>query len=360
MDVVAVSLAQNNRCYEVIVADDWQGLGPFIRGCVDSPHAFVVADTNTLPLAGAVQSALLDAGHRVDSAVLPPGESQKTLSSAAILYDQLSDVGAGRDTLVVAVGGGVIGDLAGFVAATYMRGLPLLMVPTTLLAMVDSSVGGKVAVNHWRAKNLIGAFHQPIGVWANLIALVTLPDREFRCGLAEVVKYGVVLDAELFDYLESRAESILDREPSVLAHIVGRSCRLKADIVTRDERETAGARAILNYGHTFGHAFEQAAAYEGWRHGEAVAVGMACAARLAVQRGLLSRDVAERQQHLLERFGLPVVPEAWPLDGIVAAMRHDKKSLGSRLRLVLPDRLGHAALVGDVSDEEVRQALQVE
>ncbi len=224
------------------------------------------------------------------------------------LYDQLAHMDADRATLVVAVGGGVVGDLAGFVAATYARGLPLLMVPTTLLAMVDSSVGGKVGINHPQGKNLIGAFHQPVGVWIDIAALATLPDRAFRSGLAEIVKYGVSLDAALFSYLEEHADAIIRREPATIRHIVVRSCELKAAIVEQDEREESGLRAILNYGHTFAHAFESASGYSGWLHGEAVAAGMACAARLAENRGLIPPELTQRQRDLLIRFGLPIAP----------------------------------------------------
>jgi 3-dehydroquinate synthase len=288
----------------------------------------------------------------------PAGESQKSLASASRLYDALADLHADRTTLIVALGGGVIGDLTGFVAATFNRGLRLFMVPTTLLAMVDSAVGGKVGVNHARAKNLIGAFHQPAGVWMDTALLATLPDREYRSGLAEVVKYGVILDAELFTYLELNAQAILHREPEAVRHIVARCCQLKAGIVQQDEREEKGLRVILNYGHTFAHAFETVAGYGSWLHGEAVAAGMACAARLAVQRGLISTEVALRQDRLLARFSLPVAPGHWPVDELLTVMLNDKKSLNGRLRLVLPCRLGHVALFNDIPESEVRHTLE--
>jgi 3-dehydroquinate synthase len=264
---------------------------------------------------------------------------------------------ADRRTLVAAVGGGVVGDLAGFVAATYSRGLPLLMVPTTLLAMVDSSVGGKVAVNHPRAKNLIGAFHQPIGVWIDTDTLASLPPRDYRSGLAEVVKYGVILDADLFVYLEQNAEAILRREPEVVRHIVARCCRLKADVVEQDEREESGYRAVLNYGHTFAHAFEMAAGYGQWLHGEAVAAGMVCAGRLAQRRGLIPPEVTDRQLRLLARFGLPTKPEPWPINALLAAMRSDKKAVAGQLRFVLPKRLGEVAVFSDVPEAMVVEVL---
>src|SRR5262249_23592721 len=197
------------------------------------------------------------------------------------------DLRADRQTLIIAVGGGVVGDLAGFVAATYARGLHLLMVPTTLLAMVDSSVGGKVAVNHLRAKNLIGAFHQPVGVWSDTQTLETLPDREYKSGLAEVVKYGVIMDAGFFVYLEEKVKAVNRRDSEVVRMVVARCCRLKADIVEKDEREQSGLRMALNYGHTFAHAFETVTGYGRWLHGEAVAAGMVCAGRLAARRGLI-------------------------------------------------------------------------
>jgi 3-dehydroquinate synthase len=259
---------------------------------------------------------------------------------------------------VVAVGGGVVGDLAGFVAATFNRGLDLLMVPTTLLAMVDSSVGGKVGINHPRGKNLIGAFHQPAGVLIDTALLDTLPDREYRSGLAEVVKYGVILDAELFAWLEAHAAGVRDRRPDAVRHIVGRSCRLKADVVERDERELTGLRAVLNYGHTFAHAFETVAGYGTWLHGEAVAAGMVCASRLAELRGLVGADVTARQVRLLEAFGLPTAPLAWSIDELVAVMRTDKKAEAGRLRFVLPTRLGEVRLFDDVAEDQVRAVLR--
>jgi 3-dehydroquinate synthase len=301
---------------------------------------------------------LVQAGFEVQCLTLPAGEAVKSLSSASRLYDVLADSRADRKTLVVPVGGGVIGDLAGFVAATFSRGLPLVMVPTTLLAMVDSSVGGKVGINHPKAKNLIGAFHQPIGVWIDTAVLETLPDREYRSGLAEVVKYGVILDADLFAYLERNADAVLAREPESVRHVVARCCRLKADVVERDEREETGLRAILNYGHTFAHAFETVAGYGAWLHGEAVAAGMACAARLAVHRGLIPSDLAERQDYLLARFGLPTRPEPWPIEELLSVMRSDKKNVAGRIRLVLPRRLGEVALFDDVGEAAVRQTLE--
>jgi 3-dehydroquinate synthase len=355
--IVHVNLAQ--RSYEIVIApNDGAGLGGFARQRAPGTIAFVVTDEHVADHARAVADTLTAAGFRPNVVIIPPGEEQKALATAAGLYDRLADLDADRKTLVVAVGGGVIGDLAGFVAATYARGLPMLMVPTTLLAMVDSSVGGKVGVNHPKGKNLIGAFHQPIGVWIDIAALATLPDREYRSGLAEVVKYGVILDAELFAFLEANAEAIVRREADVVRPIIARCCRLKADIVEKDEREETGLRMVLNYGHTFAHAFEAVSGYGTWLHGEAVAVGMICASRLAEQRGLIAHSLTQQQEALLQRFGLPTVPKPGPAAEWLGAMRRDKKALAGRLRFILPRRLGEATLFEDIAESEVRRVLE--
>jgi 3-dehydroquinate synthase len=354
VNIVGVELGP--RRYDIAVTSgDPRGLGPFARARLRGSAAFVVGDKHVRPHAGAAEEALAAAGFRTALEILPSGEAQKALSVASYLYDRLADLRTDRRTAVVAVGGGVVGDLAGFVAATYNRGLPLLMVPTTLLAMVDSSVGGKVAVNHPKAKNLIGAFHQPAGVWIDTAALDTLPDREYRSGLAEVVKYGVILDADFFAWLEANAAAVLGREPAAVRHVVTRCCRLKADVVEKDEREE-GLRAVLNYGHTFGHAFEAAGGYGAWLHGEAVAAGMVCASRLAERRGLVGPEVTARQRRLLEAFGLPAAPPPLPADALLEAMRIDKKAEAGRLRFVLPRRLGEVALA-DIPEEDVRAVL---
>jgi 3-dehydroquinate synthase len=348
------------RAYDIfITSGDLAGVGEFARQRCAGRMALVVTDEHVGPRHEApVIRALGQAGFEVHSVTLSAGEAVKSLASASRLYDVLADLRADRKTLIVPVGGGVIGDLAGFVAATFNRGLPLLMVPTSLLAMVDSSVGGKVGINHPKVKNLIGAFHQPVGVWIDTAVLRTLPDREYRSGLAEVVKYGVILDADLFTYLEANADAIVAREPESVRHVVARCCRLKADVVERDEREETGLRAVLNYGHTFAHAFETVAGYGAWLHGEAVAAGMACAALLAVERGLIAAEIADRQDRLLARFGLPTRPEPWPIDELLSVMRSDKKNVAGELRLVLPRRLGEVALFKDVPEAAVRQTLE--
>jgi 3-dehydroquinate synthase len=346
------------RSYDIAIGSQFlDGVGEFARERAKGKSAVVLADEQVGPHAAKVRASLEQAGFKTAHAVVPSGESSKSLDQASKLFDVLIDLPADRRTLVVAVGGGVMGDLGGFVAATYARGIPLLMVPTTLLSMVDSSVGGKVGVNHARAKNMIGAFHQPIGVFIDVATLDTLPEREYRSGLAEVVKYGVILDADFFAWQEANADAILRREPAAVQKIVRRSCELKAFVVERDEREETGLRAMLNYGHTFAHAFETAAGYGSWLHGEAVAAGMICASRLAERRGLIAGDITERQLRLLQRFQLPIQPERWNIDAMIATMRTDKKSVGGQLRFILPKRMGEVALFDDVPEADVRAVL---
>ncbi|MFN9200360.1 MAG: 3-dehydroquinate synthase, partial [Planctomycetaceae bacterium] len=322
-----------------------------------SRSALVVTDVNVLEThAGQVVRSLREAGWRCEVEALPAGETTKSLEQANRLYDRLIDLQADRHTLVVAVGGGVIGDLAGFVAATYARGIPFVQIPTTLLSQVDSSVGGKVGVNHPRAKNMIGAFYQPLGVLIDTSLLETLPDREYRAGLAEVVKYGVILDASFFEYLETHVAELNRRIPEVLRHVVARSCRLKADVVEHDEFERTGLRAVLNYGHTFAHAFEALCGYGELLHGEAVAIGMVYASRLADRLGRIPVELTTRQEQLLRRLSLPVRlphPKALPIDSLLGRMQLDKKTVGGQLRFVLPSRLGHVELVDGVPPAEV-------
>jgi 3-dehydroquinate synthase len=322
-------------------------------------HAVVITDQNVeTPHAQRAAESLAQAGARVDVLVVEAGEETKSVESAAALWDQLLAVGADRKSVVVAVGGGVVGDLAGFVAATYARGLPLVQVPTTLLAQVDSSVGGKVGVNLTGAKNMVGAFWQPAGVLIDTAVLATLDDREYRCGLAEVVKYGVILDAEFFAYLEAHVDQLAGRDAAALEHVIARCCRLKADVVEADERELTGLRSVLNYGHTFAHALESVTGYATYMHGEAVSVGMLAASRLAERLGRVDRAFTERQRGLLVALGLPVDFPAADHDALMAAMAHDKKVEHGRLRFVLPTRMGHVELVDNVPEADVRAALE--
>jgi 3-dehydroquinate synthase len=365
---IRLDVALGPRSYPIAVVSGASGeLGAFSRSALEETwagkacrSALLVTDRNLAPLphTEVCRAALERAGLACRLAVVPPGEATKSLESAAALYDELVAMKADRHTLVVALGGGVVGDLAGFVAATYARGIPLLMVPTSLLAQVDSSVGGKVGVNHPRAKNIIGAFHQPIGVWIDTDTLATLPPRELRCGLAEVVKYGVILDAAFFHDLEAEAGAILAREPDALRRVVARCCRLKADVVTRDEREETGLRAVLNFGHTVGHAIEAVAGYSGsFQHGEAVAAGMVAECRLAERLGWIGPDLTDRLIRLLNCFGLPTSISGLDPDLLLEGMSRDKKNQGGKVRFVLPRCLGQVELTDAASIEDVRLAL---
>jgi len=356
--IVHVRLAE--RSYEIhIGVGNLAQLPDLLRTCGKVTQAVVVTDSNVQsPHAEQVLADLQRAGIGADLRVVPAGEVSKSVENAHWLWRELVRLRADRRTFVVAVGGGMVGDLAGFVAATFARGVPLFQVPTSLLAQVDSSVGGKVAVNLPEAKNMVGAFYQPRGVLIDVATLKTLPDREYRSGLAEVVKYGVILDCDFFAYLENHVLGLLAREPLTLRDVVARCCRLKADIVEQDEREETGLRAVLNYGHTFGHALETLGTYDEWLHGEAVAIGMMCAARLAHRVGWISEDLVIRQRQLLAALGLPVeLPKLDPQQ-MLDAMSRDKKVVHGKLRFVLPRRLGHVELAEDVPAELVREILQ--
>jgi 3-dehydroquinate synthase len=366
---IAVRVALGPRSYDVRVLTDggaWTGLSGFARCALDATwsgrtcrRALVVTDASVAARAPAVVAALAEAGITATVAVVPAGEPSKSLDRAADLYDELVRLRADRHTAVVALGGGVTGDLAGFVAATYARGLPLIMIPTTLLAMVDSAVGGKVGVNHPRAKNIIGAFHQPVGVWIDTEVLTTLPPRQLRCGLAEVIKYGVILDPCFFARLEEGAAAILAGDPAALRLIVAHSCRLKAEVVARDEREETGLRAILNFGHTIGHAVESVAGYSTRiQHGEAVAIGMATEARLAEHLGWIAPATVARIAALIERFGLPTtVPEDLDPIALFEAMSRDKKNQRGQIRFILPRDLGRVELTDSPREVDVRCVL---
>jgi 3-dehydroquinate synthase len=291
------------------------------------------------------------------SIIIPPGESQKNLSRANALFTTLLERRIGRKSVVIALGGGVVGDLAGFIAATYQRGVTLIQVPTTLLAQVDSSVGGKTAVNHPLGKNMIGAFYQPRFVWIDGATLQTLPRREVICGLAEVIKYGVIFDAEFFAFLESHLDALVDLEPAAVMHIQARCCELKARVVSEDEREI-GLRAVLNYGHTIGHALESVGKYRTLKHGEAVLLGMAAEAFIARQMGLLSADVLERIEAFVTRIPVPLKKETFTPSNILEAIQRDKKTVAGKTRFVLPVRLGEVQIFDDIEPELIRLSLK--
>ena len=313
--------------------------------------AHIVSDDGVFPLYGArVTRILEDAGFEVDSLVVPQGERSKSFETAVKIYDWLVDCRAERGDNIVALGGGVVGDLAGFVAATFLRGLPLVHVPTSLIAMVDSSIGGKVAVNHPRGKNLIGAFYQPRLVVADTQALTTLPRRELVSGWAEVVKHAMIRDPKLLELLEPQVEGLLALEKVITDEVVARNAAIKARIVSEDEKER-GIRVILNYGHTIAHGLEAATNYERFLHGEAVSIGMMGAAIISSDIGLLPPEVVERQEALLKRFGLPTTFSAVNIQHLLQATELDKKVRGKRIRWVLLRGIVQPVVRDDISRE---------
>src|ERR1700733_1468208 len=317
----------------------------------------LVSNTTVAPLyAASLAGALLQ--RRIVEAILPDGEAHKTLANVARLIDVLVANRFGRDCTLVALGGGVVGDSAGFAAATYQRGVAYLQVPTTLLAQVDSSVGGKTGVNHPGGKNLIGAFHQPKAVLADVRTLATLPQRELRAGLAEVFKYGLICDAPFFDWLERNLDALLARDTNALMHVIRRSCEIKAQIVGHDEYER-GERALLNLGHTFAHAIEAVTGYNRWLHGEAVGAGLLIAATFSHECGLMAGSDVERIKRLLERTGLPVDVRDVTITAAVEHMKMDKKVQGGRIRLVVPRAIGECFVSTDYTDAALNRALAV-
>jgi 3-dehydroquinate synthase len=340
-DTRSITVELGERSYPIVIGSGLLGGGFDLAAHVGGPDCLVVTNETVEPLYLEALVADLQ-GKQVSAISLPDGEAYKTLETVEDILDTLVEHGANRDTTLVALGGGVVGDITGFAAACYMRGVDFVQVPTTLLAQVDSSVGGKTGVNHASGKNLIGAFHQPRAVLIDTDTLKTLPDREFRAGLAEVIKYGAIVDADFFAWLEGNIDALVAREAAALAVAIRRSCELKAEIVAEDERES-GRRAILNFGHTFGHAIERCQGYGEWLHGEAVAAGMLMAARL----GGGDRAAADRLEGLLGRAGLPIQPPGVAPADMLAAMGMDKKVQGKRLRFVLLRELGDAFVTSD-------------
>lgn len=355
MRVVDVSLGA--RSYPVKIAPGLIDDAAAIKASIAGRHVLVVSNEVVAPLALArVKQALSDKS--VATLVLPDGEVQKSLASADRLFSALARMGASRDATIVALGGGVIGDLAGFAAALWMRGVPFVQIPTTLLAMVDSSVGGKTAVNLAQGKNLVGAFHQPRAVLIDPELLATLPKRELRAGFAEVVKYGAIGDHGFFAWLEQHAEALLTLKPDSTVEAIERSVRHKAGVVSRDERED-GERALLNFGHTFGHAIETLGEYRGLNHGEAVAVGMVLAADLSARIGMAPSTDHDRLNDVLVRLGLPTrIPPGYAAEKLLEAMRLDKKALSGQLRLILWRGIGRAEVVSAVPDATIMETLR--
>jgi 3-dehydroquinate synthase len=358
-EIVEVALAERGYRIEIGTGTLAEA-GRFVDERLNTSHIALITDENVAERHARPVAESLAANADVDILAIEPGEMAKSVATAEVLWQKMLQVGADRRSAVVAVGGGVVGDLAGFVAATFARGLAFMQIPTTLLAQVDSSVGGKVGVNLPGAKNMVGAFWQPRGVLIDTAVLATLSEREYRAGLAEVVKYGVILDADFFSYLESHVDQLRARDDNVLRQIIARSCQLKAGVVSADEREETGLRAVLNYGHTFCHAFETLTGYGQLLHGEGVAIGMNCAAKLAERLSRVDAAFVRRQHDLLTALGLPTQPPQLATDEVLAVMARDKKASEGRLRFVLPARMGHVELVGGIDEADIRAALAVE
>jgi 3-dehydroquinate synthase len=352
-----VEVALGTRSYAITIAPGLLDDAAAIAAAVGGRQVLIVSNDVVAPLAlERVRTAL--ATRSLGTLVLPDGEVQKSLVGADRIFGALAKMGASRDASIVALGGGVIGDLAGFAAALWMRGVPFVQIPTTLLAMVDSSVGGKTAVNLPQGKNLVGAFHQPRAVLIDPLLLKTLPPRELRAGLAEVAKYGAIGDTAFFGWLERHAEALLMLKPDPTVEAIERSVRHKAGVVARDERED-GERALLNFGHTFGHAIEALGEYRGLNHGEAVAVGMVLAAELSARIGMASSEDYNRLNDLVARLGLPTrVPSGYAAERLLEAMRLDKKALSGQLRLILWRGVGRAEVVSSVPDARILESLK--
>lgn len=351
-----ITVELDERSYPIVIGADLLGRdaanGGFdLAAYVVGDNCLIVSNDTVAPIY--LEKLILNLGEKAVSTLsLPDGEAYKTLATLQLILDQLVAEGANRDTTVIALGGGVVGDISGFAAACYLRGVAFIQVPTTLLAQVDSSVGGKTGVNHPGGKNLIGAFHQPLAVLIDTATLQTLPQRELRAGLAEVIKYGAICDADFFTWLEENMPRLLQKDPATLAYAIRRSCELKAEVVADDERE-AGRRAILNFGHTFGHAIENCLGYGEWLHGEAVAAGMVMAAELSA---LSSADL-DRLRALLVAAGIPVKPPPIDVDRWLEAMGMDKKIAQNKLRFVLLKALGECYVTSNYDEDSLLQIL---
>ena len=349
-----------DRSYDIVVrSGGLDSVGQWLTGFSLPDKALVVADENTAGLFGdAVMKSLQTAGFEPISAVVAAGEISKSLIVADQLYESAIRGGLDRNCAIIALGGGVAGDLTGFVASTYLRGVPFFQIPTTLLSQVDSSVGGKVAVNHALGKNLIGSFYQPRGVLIDPQTLLSLPEREFASGMAEVIKYGLIMDEDFLSMLSTDALAVMSRTPDDLEGIVARCCRMKADVVERDEQDT-GERMLLNFGHTVGHAIEAAGAYERFTHGEGVALGMLAATRISELEGMLPGGSVEKVRSLLAVYGLPVRAQGLQPQQLIDFMGTDKKREAGKLRWVVLNSLGGAVMRSNIPLESVRESLQV-
>jgi 3-dehydroquinate synthase len=345
--------------YEIIIGDEeLNRIESHLQGALSNRHLIVISDSNVAPIyLEPVQARLNQVASNVDTLVIPAGEASKSVEEANRLWQALVELSADRSSVIVALGGGVVGDLAGFLAATYMRGIDFIQIPTSLLAQVDSSVGGKTGINLPHGKNLVGSFLQPKLVVVSTSTLATLDQANFRAGMAEVIKYGSIMDADFFQWLEDNVTSINNRDSVTLAEMIATCCRCKAQVVEQDEKETSGRRAILNYGHTFGHAIESVFGYGSYLHGEAIAIGMTCAAKMGLQLGMVDEAFVKRQTQLLKAFDLPTDCPTEKHNELLASMKKDKKSSAGKVKLILPNRIGHVELVPWPGDDAVLAAL---
>ncbi len=351
-----VTVTTAGDSYDILIGHGLLAMPAAWQGLPGAAHAVIVTNTTIAPrYADALRQAIAPLYRRVSLLALPDGEAHKDWATLNLIFDHLLVHACDRKTVLYALGGGVVGDMTGFAAASYMRGVPFVQVPTTLLAQVDSSVGGKTAINHPLGKNMIGAFYQPRRVICDLATLVTLPEREMSAGLAEVIKYGPIADAGFLDWIEANIDALRARDRAALAFAVRRSCEIKAEVVGEDERES-GRRAILNFGHTFGHAIEAGLGYGHWLHGEAVGCGMLMASELSARLGLMPAAFVERMYRLIERAGLPVRAPALGTERYLALMGLDKKAEAGEIRFVVIEALGRAG-VRPAPDETVRRVI---
>jgi 3-dehydroquinate synthase len=356
-----IRLDLGERSYNIAIdSAQLKDIGKTLERFEFSKRLALVSNPTVFDLYGEIVSrSVRDEGFVLSEVIIPDGEEYKTLQWTEHIYSELLKARLDRKSAVIALGGGVIGDIAGFAASTYMRGIDFIQVPTTLLAQVDSSVGGKTGVNHPLGKNMIGTFWQPRLVWIDLDTLETLPEREFFAGISEIIKYGVIWDEDLFDFLDINRDLILKLDRQALTYVIKRSCEIKSEVVSRDERE-AGLRAILNYGHTVGHAIETVTGYRRYLHGEAVAVGMVAEATIALSLGFMDKKELQRIKSLIESYGLAsTLPDTADIDGILEAVQMDKKAVSGELKFILPERIGSVKIQGGVSAADLRKALSV-
>ena len=355
-----VDVQLEDRSYEIHIGSGLiEQLDALCAPFVADRHVVIISDSKVAPLyLSKVESALKSVAARVNSIVVPEGEQSKNLQQCDQLWQQMIAMPSDRKSVVFALGGGVVGDLAGFVAAGFARGIDFIQMPTSLLAQVDSSVGGKTGVNLPQAKNMVGAFWQPKTVIIDIGVLETLDDRNFRAGLAEVIKYGLIMDADLFELIESKMESILNRDPEIIARIIQRCCQCKADVVREDETEVSGRRAILNYGHTVGHAIEAVYGYGEYLHGEAISIGMVAEATMAKMLKMVDDEFCARQKAIFESAGLPTSCPSGKESELVEAMTRDKKVASGKLNFILPTKLGDVKPVPSPGSDAILEALK--